>query len=88
MTVVEQVDSRKLKYGGEEAVELARGANKLWVMRGKNVRHFDMKKDAPTDDELKQVMLGPTGNLRAPTIRAGKKLFVGFNLDEYQTQLG
>lgn len=28
-------------------------------------------------------MLGPTGNLRAPTLVAGKTLLVGFNEDEY-----
>ena len=28
-------------------------------------------------------MLGPTGNLRAPTVRAGATLVVGFNEDAY-----
>lgn len=28
-------------------------------------------------------MLGPTGNLRAPTVRAGATLLVGFNEDAY-----
>lgn len=43
-----------------------------------------MSKDKPSDDELLQHMLGPTGNLRAPTIRAGKTLLVGFNEDAYR----
>jgi hypothetical protein len=30
-----------------------------------------------------QAMLGPTGNLRAPTARVGKTLVVGFNEDVY-----
>jgi arsenate reductase-like glutaredoxin family protein len=29
-------------------------------------------------------LLGPTGNLRAPTIKKGKTLFVGFNEEAYQ----
>jgi arsenate reductase-like glutaredoxin family protein len=33
-------------------------------------------------------MLGATGNLRAPTIRAGKKLLVGFNEDVYREVFG
>jgi hypothetical protein len=28
-------------------------------------------------------MLGPTGNLRAPTARVGKVVLVGFNEDAY-----
>ena len=32
-------------------------------------------------------MLGPTGNLRAPTLRAGKTLIVGFNEDAYSSVL-
>lgn len=30
------------------------------------------------DEDMLAVILGPTGNLRAPTIRIGKKLLVGF----------
>jgi len=29
-------------------------------------------------------MLGPTGNLRAPCLRVGKTLIVGFNEDLYE----
>ena len=46
-----------------------------------------MKKDAPTDDELAGALLGPTGNLRAPAIRRGKKLFIGFHDGELAAQM-
>jgi hypothetical protein len=32
-------------------------------------------------------MLGPTGNLRAPTLRAGKTVIVGFNEELYGGKL-
>jgi arsenate reductase-like glutaredoxin family protein len=32
-------------------------------------------------------MLGSTGNLRAPTIRTGNRLLVGFNEDVYREVL-
>ena len=32
-------------------------------------------------------MLGPTGNLRAPTIRSGSTLLVGFNEAQYEEHL-
>jgi arsenate reductase-like glutaredoxin family protein len=48
------------------------------------VVHFDLKKDKPDEAELLKAMLGPTGNLRAPALRAGKTLLIGFNEDMYQ----
>ena len=36
---------------------------------------------APKD--VVDAMLGPTGNLRAPTARVGKTVLVGFNEDAY-----
>ncbi len=42
-----------------------------------------MTKNRPSDEMLLKHMLGPTGNLRAPTIIKGKKLLVGFNEKVY-----
>ncbi len=57
------------------------------VARGKKVVTFKMA-DKPGDDELAAAMLGPTGNLRAPTIRAGKTVLVGFSEEVYAEALG
>ena len=38
-------------------------------------------------DEAIDAMLGPTGNLRAPTVRSGKTLLVGFNEEQYNEVL-
>ena len=57
------------------------------MAKGKIVLHFDLSKDRPTDDDLAAALLGPTGNLRAPAIRRGKKLFVGFNEELFAEQL-
>lgn len=56
--------------------------------KGKKVVRVNLKKDKPDDDELAGLMLGPTGNLRAPTIRSGRKLVVGFNQDVYESVFG
>ncbi len=58
------------------------------VARGKKVLSFKMKTEAPEDDELLKLMLGRSGTLRAPTLRRGKTLLVGFNADAYQQTLG
>lgn len=49
---------------------------------------FDMKKAPPGDPELLAAILGPTGNLRAPTLRKGSTLLVGWSEDTYAEQLG
>jgi hypothetical protein len=58
--------------------------DKLWVARGKGVLYLDMRKDPPSDAQLKKLLIGPSGNLRAPTIRCGRKMFVGFHPEAYQ----
>lgn len=58
--------------------------NELYAAKGKKVVHVNLKKDEFTDDELKKLVLGPTGNLRAPTLRKGKTLMVGFHEDTYE----
>ena len=77
-------DANKQKQGRAEALALAKSASVIHVARGKKIVTFDMKKDAPDDATLLAHMLGPTGNLRAPTIKKGKTLYVGFNEDVYR----
>ena len=62
--------------------------NDLHVARGKKVVQLNLKKDKPTEEEMLKLILGPTGNLRAPTLRLGKKLVVGFNEEMYDEVLG
>jgi arsenate reductase-like glutaredoxin family protein len=82
-SVAEQVDARKERISPAEAVRLARSMRHVFVVKGKKLLHFDMQVDSPSDAELKDHLIGPSGNLRAPTARAGDRLFVGFHPDEY-----
>lgn len=74
--------------GRAEALQLAKAASKLIVAKGKNVVTLSMREDSPDDQMLAAHMLGPTGNLRAPTIRKGKTLLVGFNEEVFKQALG
>ena len=67
---------------------LAKNVNEVYAARGKKVVYFDLKKDKPGDAELAKVLLGPTGNLRAPALRKGKTLVVGFNEETYEKVFG
>jgi len=86
--VKNQSDAGKERRGPKEALELARSAEKIVVGKGKKVVAFDMKTDPPDDQTLLVHLLGPTGNLRAPTIRRGKTLLVGFSEEAYRQVLG
>ena len=81
-------DANKEKQGRAQALALAHVASQVIVAKGKKVVAFDMTKDAPDDGTLAAHMLGPTGNLRAPTARVGKTLVVGFNEQAYREVLG
>ena len=67
---------------------MASSVGRVIVAKGARVQTFDMKTTKPTDDELLSAMLGPTGNLRAPTLRRGSTLLVGFNEGVYRKTLG
>ncbi len=77
-----------MRYGKDDALSLLDGIDKLVWARGKKIEVFDLKKDRPTDEILIAHLLGPTGNLRAPTFRVGKTLVVGFNEEAYRKVLG
>lgn len=76
------------KLGAAKARELIAAANKVIVMKGKKVTSFDLKAERPDVDQMLVVMLGTTGNLRAPTIVRGKTVLVGFNQEIYDQILG
>ena len=69
-------------------MELLKTVSEVYAAKGKKVVHFNLKKEKPSAADLKEVILGPTGNLRAPTLRVGKKLIVGFNEEIYEDLLG
>lgn len=79
-----QSDARKEQKGRADALALARAASKVVIARGKKTVTFDMRHAPPDDDTLLAHLLGPTGNLRAPTLRKGATLVVGFGEEAYR----
>ena len=84
----EEVNAKKTTFKEKEAIELAKQVNDLYVAKGKKVVHLNMKKDKPDKATLTKLLLGPTGNLRAPTLRKGKTLIVGFDEATYEKVIG
>lgn len=86
MTIAEVVDARKVKIPADQAWDQLKAAGTISVAKGKKMLKFDVA-TAAKDEILKRVM-GPSGNLRAPTYRVGDTFVVGFNLDLYEEWLG
>lgn len=76
------------KLGAADARALVKDAKRLVVMKGQKVAVFDLTRSRPGDAELKELMLGSTGNLRAPVVVRGGTVLVGFNADIYEDELG
>jgi len=82
---VRETVSASAKLGRQAAADLAKAASKVIVAKGKKRSEFEPAGKAGKD--VVDAMLGPTGNLRAPTIRAGKTVLVGFSEDAYSDAL-
>ncbi len=80
-------DAGKLKLAEEGALALSRGAERVVAVKGKKRATLDMRA-RPSNEEVLGVMLGPTGGLRAPTMRVGTTLVVGFDPEVYTEVLG
>jgi arsenate reductase-like glutaredoxin family protein len=82
------VNATKERFGQKDLKKLFADATSVTVAKGKKVQTFDLKNDPPAAAELAKVVLGPTGNLRAPAIKRGKAWLIGFNEDAYADALG
>lgn len=76
--------SRKLARS--DAAAMAKSATKVIVAKGKKVSEFAPGGKAPK--ACVDAMLGPTGNLRAPTLKIGRTVLVGFNEEVYAAVFG
>lgn len=59
----------------------------LVVAKGKKTLTFDLENDRPDDDALLEQLLGRSGKLRAPTIRVGTRLVVGYSAEVLEKNL-
>jgi len=82
------VDAKKQTITGGHALGVLAQVDEIYAARGKRVVHLDLRKDKPDRATLLALLLGPTGNLRAPTLRKGRTLLVGFDEATYRQVLG
>ena len=76
--------SANQKLQASDAKLLLGSASRLVAMKGKKVAEFNLL-DKVNKDSV-NAMLGPTGNLRAPTIRIGSTYLVGYNEEIFNAE--
>ncbi len=81
------VNATKTHLSLKDAKELLKGVEEIVSSRGAKIERLLMK-DKPSDASLERALIGPTGRLRAPTARIGKRLLIGFNEATYRETLG
>ncbi len=81
------MDTQKSPITGAAALAVTRDVDEIWVARGTKAVHVDLRTSRPGKAELLALLLGPTGGLRAPTLRVGRTLLVGFSEEAYARAL-
>ena len=79
-SVKEERNSRKEPFSEAEVKKLIASVNTVTIAKGKKSVTWKSAEVGPAD------LRGPTGNFRAPMIRKGKTLLVGFS-EEQLTRL-
>ncbi len=77
----EEKDAKKDVISGEEVWSVISAAETVYVASGSKLLKY-----APGGggkDELMTKATGRTGNLRAPALRRGNSLYIGFNQEMY-----
>jgi len=65
-------------------MEILRAASRIVAMKGKKIAEFHPTECAEAVESALELTLGPTGNLRAPTIVQGETVLIGFNKEVYE----
>ncbi|QEL20954.1 ArsC family (seleno)protein [Limnoglobus roseus] len=88
VTAATVVNATKERIDAKKALQHLAGVEKLIAVKGKRIETLDLKHDRPDDDAILALIMGPTGNLRAPTAKVGTTMVVGFTDDAYRQVFG
>jgi len=86
ISLKEVVEARKQKIKGDDAWQLLGSAKEVVVGKGKRFQLFQPSTDSRED--ILKATLGRTGNLRAPALKMGNRMVVGFNDEMYREYVG
>ena len=88
MTPTTQVNARKERLDADATRALLSSVSDVVAVKGKKTLRFSLDAPAAPSDDLLAAVMGPSGNLRAPALRVGTTLVVGFHPDLYEGIFG
>jgi arsenate reductase-like glutaredoxin family protein len=81
LVVRERVDARRTRIGPSALSKVVDGARTVLVSNGRSVARYDLDGKGRAPSEMYARMVGPTGNLRAPTLKRGRLVVVGYHVE-------
>jgi hypothetical protein len=81
--VVEEVDAKQEVITTSDVWTVLSRADKIYVASGQKILTYEP--NSSNRDELIKKTTGRTGNLRAPALKIGNELYVGFNTSMYDS---
>ena len=78
-------DARKEKMDAQSAWETIKACERVVIAKGKKM--VEKIPDEKNRDEILSLAMGRSGNLRAPSLRIGNTLLVGYNEAMYDQYL-
>ena len=63
----EQVDAKRVRMGPEQTLSLLKEVDELYVAKGAQVVHLDLKRDRPERATLLGLLLGSSASTSRPT---------------------
>ena len=83
MDIETVVDARKERLDADAAWEILGQATTILTAKGRKIQTWHPQKDEKA--AILADAIGRSGNLRAPTLRVGNDIFIGFNADLFDT---
>lgn len=81
-----KIDCKKEPMTFDEAKNLLKGVQTLYATKGTKVIETDLRGEVD-DSVLESLLIGPSGKLRAPSLRTHDAMIVGFNEEMYNKAL-
>ena len=73
----EVADARKEKIDHDRAWEMIMEQERVYIGKGKKV--LDLQPGDDNKEEILKAAMGRSGNLRAPALTSGSRMFIGYN---------
>jgi hypothetical protein len=83
-----EANAKNVRLGRAEANGILKEVSEVYAARGKKAVHVSLDGGKSAQEEALRLIIGPSGNLRAPALRAGKTLIAGYHEETYQKLFG